>query len=94
MKLIIDIPDNYDLSNIQSGSIANKVILNAVKNGTPILDNTTNSDVLKKVFPDFEEDITPIGDTLILERYTPYCKMQLHKDWLDAPYKTGDGNDI
>ncbi len=36
MKLIIDIPDNYDLSKIQNGSIASKIILNAVANGTPL----------------------------------------------------------
>lgn len=54
-----------------------------------IFDGATNEDVLRKVFPNFEEDITPKGDTLILERYTPYCKMQLHKDWLDASYKGG-----
>lgn len=36
MKRIIDIPDNYDLSKIQNGSIASKIILDAVKNGSPL----------------------------------------------------------
>ena len=36
MQIVIDIPDNYDLSKIQNGSIASKVILNAVANGTPL----------------------------------------------------------
>ena len=36
MNLIINIPDNYDLSKIQNGSIASKIILNAVANGTPV----------------------------------------------------------
>ena len=36
MKLIIEIPDNYDLSKIQNGSIASRIILNAVANGTPL----------------------------------------------------------
>ena len=34
--IVIKIPDNYDLSKIQNGSIASKIILNAVKNGTPL----------------------------------------------------------
>lgn len=36
MKLIIDIP-NYNLNDIQNGSIACGRILAAVKNGTPLL---------------------------------------------------------
>ena len=36
MKLVIEIPDGYDLTMIQNGSIASKQILNAVKNGTPL----------------------------------------------------------
>lgn len=34
-ELLIKIPDNYDLSKIQNGSIASKMILNAVANGIP-----------------------------------------------------------
>ena len=37
MKLIIDIPD-YDLDNVQVGSIASKMIFKAVKNGIPLED--------------------------------------------------------
>ena len=33
IELVISIPKNYDLSKIQNGSIASKIILNAVKNG-------------------------------------------------------------
>ena len=35
-ELVIKIPDNYDLSKIQNGSIASKTILNAVANGIPL----------------------------------------------------------
>lgn len=38
MKLIIDIPD-YNLTEVQNGSIASKMILEAVKEGTPLKDN-------------------------------------------------------
>ena len=36
MRIVIEIPDNYDLSKIQNGSIASKIILNAVANGKPL----------------------------------------------------------
>jgi hypothetical protein len=35
MKLIIDIP-NYNLDEVQNGSIASGVILKAIKNGIPL----------------------------------------------------------
>lgn len=34
VKIVIEIP-KYDLSKVQNGSIASKMILNAVQNGTP-----------------------------------------------------------
>ena len=34
MQIIIDIPNDYDINKIQNGSVASKIILNAVKNGT------------------------------------------------------------
>jgi hypothetical protein len=36
MQIVIDIPDKYDVSKIQNGSIASKKILDAVKNGKPL----------------------------------------------------------
>ena len=36
MQIVIEIPDNYDIGKIENGSIASKIILNAVKNGTPL----------------------------------------------------------
>ena len=44
MKLIIDIPDSYKdlLPNIQNGSIACKIILDAVKNGVSYSDDYIN----------------------------------------------------
>lgn len=35
MKIVIDIPDNYNLDDIKNGSIACGQILGAVKNGIP-----------------------------------------------------------
>ena len=53
-------------------------------------DNPTNGDMIKAVFPNFEEDVTIVSDTILLERYMSYCKMQFHRDWWDAPYKRGE----
>lgn len=36
MEIVIKIPNNYDLSKIKNGSIASKIILDAVKKGTPL----------------------------------------------------------
>lgn len=36
MKMVVEIPDNYDLSRIQNGSIASKIVLEAVKKGKPL----------------------------------------------------------
>ena len=44
MKLIIEIPDSYNLDGIRNGSIYGQLVLNAVKNGTPISDNATPCD--------------------------------------------------
>lgn len=50
MKLIIEIPDSYNLDGIRNGSIYGQLVLNAVKNGTPIPDNATNGEVMKAMF--------------------------------------------
>ena len=36
MQIVIEIPENYNLSNIKNGSVASQVILNAVKDGKPL----------------------------------------------------------
>ncbi len=36
VKLVVSIPENYDLSKIHNGSIASRVILNAIAKGTPL----------------------------------------------------------
>lgn len=36
VELVIRIPENYDLSKIQNGSIESKIVLKAVANGKPL----------------------------------------------------------
>lgn len=52
-----------------------------------IPEGATNGDMVKVVFPNFEENVTIVCDTILLERYMPYCKMQFHRDWWDSPYE-------
>lgn len=47
MKLIIDIPD-YNLNDIQNGSIACSQILKAVKNGVPYKDKPQGEWIVEK----------------------------------------------
>lgn len=48
MKLIIDIP-NYNLKEVQNGSIACGQILKAVKNGKPYDEEITNNDIQQAI---------------------------------------------
>jgi hypothetical protein len=48
MQIVIDIPDKYDVSKIQNGSIASKKILDAVKNDKPL------DSVLDKIRAEFK----------------------------------------
>ena len=50
MKIVIDIPD-YDLDNIQNGSIACGQVLKAVKNGKPYEET-------QRKFTDLEQEVT------------------------------------
>lgn len=64
MQIVIDIP-NYDLQAVKNGSIASKIILDAVKNGTvlPEHGNLVDMDELRKKH---NIDVSEIA-TVILE---------------------------
>ena len=44
----------------------------------------TNGNMVKKMFPDFE--VKELGDTVLLERYEPYCRMQFSREYWNAQY--------
>ena len=56
MKLIIDIPEDVYTRLFDSGvpmSLADGIVIDrAIRTGTPIPDNATNSDVMLTMFPD------------------------------------------
>ena len=86
MQIVIDISDNYDLSKIQNGSIASKMILNAVANGTPLPDNATNGDVIKAMFPNVKA-FSNFSFNMHLQDDNGHGLGFLNVDWWDAPYK-------
>lgn len=98
MKLVIDIDDEqvlFDIKNrgLEGETETDKVIINALYNGTPLPDNATNGDVIKALFPDIE-----IADTPCLDKvYTgiPFGKyiganIDCMREWWNALYKVGD----
>ena len=98
MKLVIDIPDNYNLANIKNGSIASQNILNAVRNGKPLpkehgmteqeaenlefVSDLLNGDLTAKLYEWVEET----EEEFIFHTLVPwYCDEELkivNKDWL------------
>lgn len=92
MKLIIDIPKNYDLSKIQNGSIASKIILNAVKEGIPLDDIKAEIEDLEPEY-DFEGFYKCQSEVLnIIDRHTsgkmlvcPNCGLDVHSDFENCP---------
>jgi len=94
MKLIIDIPEEV-YKNIQSKSaeiqIEGYTVENAVLNGTPILDDATNGDVIKAMFPNTVVDDYDYGKDPVIDVYgidnTEY--ITLRKAWWNASYQKG-----
>ena len=85
MKLIIEIPDSYNLDGIRNGSIYGQLVLNAVKNGTPIPNNATNGDVIKAMFPNTDIEIHNITVYVMFDMYSNVIPFDL--DWWNAPYQ-------
>lgn len=87
MKVIIDIPKEMynNINNIQNGSIGAKQVLNVVKNGTPIPDNATNSDVTKALFDVTEEHF--FEDMVDVYGIDDYVTVGV--EWWNAPYQKG-----
>lgn len=93
MKLIIDIyKDTYknvmkkdtSFDEYSTGSILSKII----QNGTPILDNATNGDMIKVLFPncdclEFIHDINVYPD-----KTRQKVVGNFDRDWWNAPYKS------
>lgn len=94
MKLIIDIPEeNYKQGTLgQYFDCYGMKLHDIILNGTPILDNATNGDVIKALFPNTEVDNYDYGKDPVIDIYgiddTEY--ITLRKTWWNAPYKKGD----
>ena len=95
MKRIIDIPEE-DLDAIKflkvKGWASRHELL--ILNGTPIPDNATNGEVIKTIFPygKYSEYFADVE--MKTEENDTRFKSVFDRDWWDAPYQKGDGNDI
>ena len=83
MKLIIDIPEEtkqaFDRANNDDINFCfydyNSVVGKAIKNGIVILDNPTNGDVIKAMFPDIPRTLEW------------HIQNVTDDDWWNAPYR-------
>lgn len=97
MKLIIDIPrkvNEHIRSNYGHGIYSGdnnedrNIIANAIYHGTPIPENATNGDVLKRllygkaIITEFIHDVNiSVNNTVV---------GQFDREWWNSPYKRGD----
>lgn len=82
MKLIIDIPDDWEK---HMGEMLDFQIVDffygIIRNGTPISDNATNGQVIQTLFK--PNRIERTDDDVIVENY------DFSKEWWNAPYQKG-----
>jgi hypothetical protein len=94
MKVIIDIPESTykvfkQLSKIIGVLVYEKDILTlikAVKNGTPLPKGETNGDMIKALFPNYEET-RMCGDVRYGSKEYYNLEFVIDEDWWDAPYE-------
>jgi hypothetical protein len=87
MKVLIDISEkeyNYyrDASNFWGYSKLREIILN----GTPLPKGATNGDMIKALFPNYEET-RMCGDVRYGSKEYYNLEFVVDEDWWDAPYK-------
>ena len=91
MKVIIDIPEGVHKlfkNNSRDCGMAYDEMYSAIKNGTPIPDNATNSDVIKALFDVTEEHFfEDMVDVYGIDRTDD--PLTFYVDWWDAPYQKG-----
>ena len=86
MKLIIDFPDELKDEFNQKGLTDQLLIKAKEKNGaTVLLDNATNGDVIKALFPNIEKD-----NERLIQEYGSRALYDTFEKWCELPYKVGD----
>lgn len=71
----VSVPTLSNKENIQNGSIASALIVEAFKKGVFISDNATNGDIIKALFPKIDDNFSNLIDL---------------KLWWNAKYKAGE----
>lgn len=86
MKLIIDFPDELKDEFNQKGFTDQLLIKAKEKNGvTVLLDNATNGDVIKALFPNIEQD-----KERLRQKHGSQALYDTYEKWCELPYKVGD----
>lgn len=98
MKIIIDIPDiddNEDYFLLGQVRMPNnsdefgRIVVNAIKHGTPLPPNTTNGDMIKAMFPYADIVVGQRkGETfnMVYLRHNNMTDASFYEDWWNAPY--------
>lgn len=90
MKLIIDIPNRAYVMTKEMKRIIDAdnegVVADAIINGTPIPDNTTNGDMLKMMFPNVFKTSCKLVDGVGYYNFS-------ESDWWNALYQKGERNE-
>ena len=95
MKVLIELPDMKDTDDYfmlgrvrlpNDRSKFGEAIVAAVKNGVPIIDNATNGDMIKALFPNYESRYDPEYE-IITGHLDKTHRHNFNLDWWNAPYK-------
>ena len=100
MKLVIDIDEElynirntliFPLLNPDNAQVFQDMMVEAIKNGTPLPNNATNGDVIKALFPDY----TYVG-TCVLDKYENILLHDVNYHWWNTLYtkENEDGSNI
>lgn len=81
MQIVIDIPERMYLSAKEDALCGEILLVDAIKNGTPLPKGITNGGIIKAMFPNI--------DFIETDSACVYygVNMRSNKDWWDAPYK-------
>ena len=85
MKLIIDITDHLYSVIKNKECTHNNALTEAVDNGIPISDNTTNGDMIKMIFP--KTQIRENNSDFITYTLDGLIGTCVEKDWWNSPYE-------
>lgn len=89
MKILIDMSEE-EYQKTQDGRVAVTTMRKAILQGTPILDNATNGDIIKALYPrtrDFATGLEYLGVEVRIGEFPSKLTMNVDSDWWNAQYQ-------